>query len=199
MSQALATTSGTEVAHVGTDHLDDFVTFKVGTQLFGIPVLSVQDILTPDKIAPVPLAPPEVRGNINLRGRIVTVIDVRVRLGIGFNEREQKEEAEAESRAEEKAEAAEGEEDKPASSIVTKEKTKSHMGVTVENHNELYTLLVDEIGDVISVEKDRFDGNVATLDSAWREFSSGVYRLDGGLMVVFDVERLLDIKIEKQE
>ena len=200
MSQALATTSGTEVAHVGTDHLDDFVTFRVGKQLFGIPVLSVQDILTPDKIAPVPLAPPEVRGNINLRGRIVTVIDVRVRLGMGFNEREQKEEAEAESRAAaKKAEAAEGEEDKPVSSIVMKEKTKSQMGVTVENQNELYTLLVDEIGDVISVEKDRFDGNVATLDPAWREFSSGVYRLDGGLMVVFDVERLLDIKIEKQE
>ena len=39
--------------------------------MFGIPVLSVQDILTPDRIWSVPLAPPEVKGSINLRGRIV--------------------------------------------------------------------------------------------------------------------------------
>ncbi|HBC06037.1 MAG TPA: chemotaxis protein CheW, partial [Rhodospirillaceae bacterium] len=60
----------------------DFVTFRVKKQLFGIPVLMVQDILSPDRIASIPLAPPEVRGSINLRGRIVTVIDVRVRLGL---------------------------------------------------------------------------------------------------------------------
>ncbi len=42
----------------------------------------MQDILIPKKIAPIPLAPPEVKGAINLRGRIVTVIDVRMRLGL---------------------------------------------------------------------------------------------------------------------
>lgn len=64
------------------EELEDFVTFTIGNQLFGIPVLRVQDILTLDKIAPIPLAPKEVRGSINLRGRIVTVIDVRVRLSL---------------------------------------------------------------------------------------------------------------------
>ena len=59
-----------------------FVTFEVAGQLFGVPVMKVQDILTPDAIAPVPGGPAEVRGLINLRGRIVTVIDLRTRLGI---------------------------------------------------------------------------------------------------------------------
>src|SRR4051812_25112069 len=57
-----------------------FVTFTVAGQLFGVPVTQVQDILTPDAVAPVPGGPAEVRGLINLRGRIVTVIDMRTRL-----------------------------------------------------------------------------------------------------------------------
>ena len=59
-----------------------FVTFEVVGQLFGVPVTKVQDILTPDAIAPVPGGPPEVKGLINLRGRIVTVIDLHTRLGM---------------------------------------------------------------------------------------------------------------------
>ena len=65
--------------HAGTE---SFVTFYVQDQLFGIPVTQVQDILTPDVIAPVPLSPVEISGSINLRGRIVTVIDVRTRLAM---------------------------------------------------------------------------------------------------------------------
>ncbi len=56
------------------------VTMRVGTQLFGIPVQHVQDVLRAQRIARIPLAPPEIAGSINLRGRIVTVIDVRKRL-----------------------------------------------------------------------------------------------------------------------
>ena len=61
--------------------LEDYVTFTIGDQMFGIPVLRVQDILTPNLIAPVPRAPPEVKDTINLRGRIVTGLDVRMRMG----------------------------------------------------------------------------------------------------------------------
>ncbi|HEX4303432.1 MAG TPA: chemotaxis protein CheW [Rhizomicrobium sp.] len=63
-----------------------FVTFEVAGQLFGVPVTKVQDILTPDAIAPVPGGPAEVKGLINLRGRIVTVIDLRTRLGLKADE-----------------------------------------------------------------------------------------------------------------
>ena len=67
-----------------------FVTFEVGGQMFGVPVMKVQDILTPDAIAPVPGGPPEVQGLINLRGRIVTVIDLRTRLGLRHDGAERK-------------------------------------------------------------------------------------------------------------
>jgi purine-binding chemotaxis protein CheW len=57
-----------------------FVTLTVADQLCGIPVLSVRDILGPQVITRIPLAPNEVAGSLNLRGRIVTAIDLRRRL-----------------------------------------------------------------------------------------------------------------------
>lgn len=59
-----------------------FVSVTIGEQLFGVPVLRVQDVIVGGRIDPVPLAPPEVAGSLNQRGRIVTAIDMRVRLGL---------------------------------------------------------------------------------------------------------------------
>jgi purine-binding chemotaxis protein CheW len=59
----------------------EYVTAMVGTQRFGLPILRVQDVFVPDRLTRVPLAPPDVAGLINLRGRIVTLIDLRQRLG----------------------------------------------------------------------------------------------------------------------
>lgn len=65
-----------------TGETREFVTIMLGNQLCGIDVLKVQDVLGPQKITPVPLAPVEVSGLLNLRGRIVTAIDLRRRLGL---------------------------------------------------------------------------------------------------------------------
>lgn len=61
---------------------NQYVSIMIGGQLFGIPVLLVHDVLGPQRITRIPLAPPEVAGSLNLRGRIVTAIDVRMRLGL---------------------------------------------------------------------------------------------------------------------
>lgn len=55
---------------------------RIGHQLCGIPVERVHDILRPAPITLVPLAPRSVAGSINLRGRIVTVVDLGLRLGV---------------------------------------------------------------------------------------------------------------------
>lgn len=61
---------------------NEYVTIRLAGQLLGIPVLLVQDVLKPQKITPVPLSPAWVAGVLNLRGRIVTAIDLRARLGL---------------------------------------------------------------------------------------------------------------------
>ncbi|MBL4615391.1 MAG: chemotaxis protein CheW [Magnetovibrio sp.] len=164
MAQDLVTTDSLDLDPIGERNLDDFVTFMVGGQLFGIPILMVQDILRLEAIAVIPLAPPKVKGSINLRGSIVTVISVRMCLGMG-----------------ERAEDADGAEE-------------TDMGVTVEQGGNLYTLLVDRIGEVVNVSPDCYEATPRTLDAKWRDYALGVYRLDAQLMVVLDVERMLEIE-----
>ncbi|MFC3126636.1 chemotaxis protein CheW [Pseudoroseomonas globiformis] len=63
-----------------------FLTLTVAGQLCGVPVLTVRDIMAAPAITRVPLAPKEVAGSLNLRGRIVTAIDLRRRLGLPLRE-----------------------------------------------------------------------------------------------------------------
>ncbi|HEY8964627.1 MAG TPA: chemotaxis protein CheW [Alphaproteobacteria bacterium] len=128
----------------------------IGGQRFGIPVLQVQDVLRQQKVTRVPLAPPEVAGAMNLRGRIVTAINVRCRLGM---------------------------QDLPEG--------QNTMSVVVEHENELYSLIIDQVGDVLSLYNKDFEPVPATLDSVWRDIATGIFRLDDKLMVVVDVPRLL--------
>ncbi len=136
---------------------EEYVTAVLDGQLFGIPVLSVQDVLGPQHLANIPLAPPEVAGSLNLRGRIVTAIDLRKRLGMEPADREKS------------------------------------MSIVVEHHGELYSLLIDEVGEVLRVPLQNYERNPATLDARWRDVSQGIFRLEGQLLVILQVQRLLDI------
>ena len=60
----------------------EFITVMIGDQLFGISVPMVQDVFMPESVTQVPMAMPEVAGVLNMRGRIVTAIDMRTRLGL---------------------------------------------------------------------------------------------------------------------
>ena len=147
-------TSGDTALALSSYDTRDFVTLKLGGQLFGIPVLQVQDVLNPQRITRIPLAAPEIAGALNLRGRIVTAIDMRTRLGL------------------------------PATD-------KARMSIVVEYKNELYSLLVDEVGDVMSLTMKDYENSPATLDARWRDVADGIYRLNDTLMLVLDVAKLL--------
>jgi purine-binding chemotaxis protein CheW len=148
--------SGSHIAaHAGTS--SDFLTILIAGQIFGIPVLQVQDVLGEQKVTRIPLARPEVAGSLNLRGRIVTAIDVRCRLN-----------------------------------LPPREKNAREMSVVVEHDGELYSLIIDQVGDVMSLNDTDFENNPATLDPLWRSISAGIYRLEKQLLVVIDVPKLLD-------
>ena len=59
-----------------------YCTFTVDGLFFGVEVLKVQEVIRYQEMTPVPLAPPVVHGLINLRGQIVTAIDLRAALGL---------------------------------------------------------------------------------------------------------------------
>lgn len=66
----------------GTREEAVFLTLTVAGQWCAVPVLAVRDVLGPHAITRIPLAPPDVAGSLNLRGRIVTALDLRLRLGL---------------------------------------------------------------------------------------------------------------------
>jgi len=138
--------------------LQEYVTAMIGGQLFGMPIRSVQDVFLPERITRVPLASPEFAGVLNLRGRIVTLIDMRERLG-----------------------------------LPPRESDATPMAVGVELRGESYGLLIDSIGEVHKLDESMREPNPINLDARLARVSSGIYRLDGQLLMLVDVDRVLDI------
>lgn len=66
----------------GSTDRRDYVTVRVGQQLFGLPIDRVHDVFKVQAITAVPHAPAEIAGLLNLRGRVVTAICLRGRLGL---------------------------------------------------------------------------------------------------------------------
>jgi purine-binding chemotaxis protein CheW len=64
------------------DATTEYVTVMIGSQLLGLPIGRVQDVFVLNQMTRVPLAPDDIAGVINLRGRIVTTVDLRRRLGV---------------------------------------------------------------------------------------------------------------------
>ncbi|MFL6796212.1 MAG: chemotaxis protein CheW [Xanthobacteraceae bacterium] len=62
------------------EKMSEYVTAIIGSHLCGLPIERVQHVFVPDRLTPVPLAPFAIAGLLNLRGRIVTMIDMRHRL-----------------------------------------------------------------------------------------------------------------------
>jgi len=65
----------------------EYVTVTIAGQLFGLPIERVQDVFTPQGMTVVPMASYEIAGVLNLRGRIVTAIDMRRRLNLPEREK----------------------------------------------------------------------------------------------------------------
>jgi purine-binding chemotaxis protein CheW len=141
------------------DLFTEYVTVTIGDHMFGLPIFRVQDVFVPDRLTRVPLAPPEVAGILNLRGRVVTAIDMRSRLDFG-----------------------------------EREAGKPVMAIGIEFKGESYGLLVDAVGEVMQLHNSACEAKPTNLDPRLSRVAAGIYRLEGQLMVVLDVDRVLDIK-----
>lgn len=139
-----------------SENLREYVTAMIGGQLFGLPILRVQDVFLPSRLTRVPLAPPEIAGVLNLRGRIVTLIDMRCLLGLD----ERKDKAPA-------------------------------MAIGVETRGESYGLLIDSVGEVLKLDDAAREPNPINLDPRLARVCAGVHRLEGQLLLVVDVDRVL--------
>jgi purine-binding chemotaxis protein CheW len=70
------------------------------------------------------------------------------------------------------------------------EPARESMNVVCKCDGNLISLLVDEIGDVIEVAQDAFEDSLQTIPSSIRRFMHGVYKVDGPLLSIIDVDRV---------
>jgi purine-binding chemotaxis protein CheW len=69
--------------------------------------------------------------------------------------------------------------------------TTGVMAVGIEKDGEAFGLLVDKVGEVLRLDEKTFESNPVTLDPRWAAVSRGVHRLDGRLLVIMDITRML--------
>jgi purine-binding chemotaxis protein CheW len=136
-------------------------TFNLAGHYFGVPVARVQEVIRHQEMTTVPLAPQVVRGLINLRGQIVTALNLREPLELP---------------------------PAPPEALPT--------NVVVRAGGDLFSLLVDEIGDVIEVRADQFEPPPETLTGPPRELIRGAFKLDGRLLLVLDTDKVLGLHAE---
>ncbi|BAY60523.1 CheW protein [Calothrix brevissima NIES-22] len=144
-------------------------TFLIQEILFGINVHDVQEVIRPHTLTPVPLAPPDICGLINLRGQILTVIDLQQRLDMGKSTM---------------GLPAKLIEDPPGFYIV----------VCVDE--QIVSLLVDDVGDVFTLPAETFQPPPATLTGRMRQLLAGAYPLATGFLLVLDTAKVLNFNVK---
>jgi purine-binding chemotaxis protein CheW len=143
----------------------DYVTVFIGEQLLGLPIGRVQDVFIATRMTPVPLAPREIVGLLNLRGRIVTAISMRERMG------------------------------QPSGPAPTSGSDCELVAVGIDQGGEAFALIVDKVGEVMRLERSTFEPVPIHLDRAWANLAKGVHRLEDRLLVVLDVDAILRIEL----
>jgi purine-binding chemotaxis protein CheW len=150
-----------DISPAPSEQLSEYVTVMLGEQMFGLPIERVQDVFVSDRMTRVPLAPPEVAGILNLRGRIVTAIEMRSRLD-----------------------------------LAPRSEGQAMMTIGIEHRGESYGLLVDSVGEVMKLAAGALEPRPANLDARLARVAAGIVRLEGQLMVILDVDRVLDLRSE---
>lgn len=131
-----------------------YCTFYLDGLFFGVDVQQVQEVIRYQEMTHVPLAPKDVEGLINLRGQIVTAIDLRRRL-----------------------------------EMPPRPEGQMPMNVVIRSADGVISLLVDEIGDVLDADQEIFEEPPETVTGVARELITGVYKIEGQLLLILDTEK----------
>lgn len=140
-----------------------FLTLTLGQELYGLDVMSVREIIRPLDISPVPKAPPHVLGVVNLRGKIIPIVDLRIKFDLEFTGRTER------------------------TCIVVVQTPAAAGGL------QLTGLMVDEVQEVISLNGDEIEEppNFGTaVDTCCL---SGLAKIKGAVMIILDLEPLLSV------
>ena len=136
----------------------DLIVLYVAELCVGIDIRMVQEIHRATRITRVPLAPPYIAGVLNLRGRIVTIVDPKIRLGI------------------------------PGENM-----GDACFHLIVFHRNEPIGLLVDRLGDVVSVPADKIEKIPVHVGPASSRLLKGIVQTEKELISIVDLNELFRV------
>lgn len=130
-----------------------YATFTVHDRFLGVPVDRVHEVLRAQPLTPVPLAHAHIAGLLNLRGQIVTALDLRARLG-----------------------------------LPSRDPSAPSANVVVQRNDGPLCLVVDGLGDVLTVDDGAFEPPPDTVAAATRHLIKGAFKLDDALLLDLDLD-----------
>jgi purine-binding chemotaxis protein CheW len=145
---------------------DRYLTFVLGGEVFALPILDITEIMEFRTLTVVPMMPDFIRGVINLRGRVVPVVDMAARFGRGTTEVARR------------------------TSIIIVE---SPGGDESEGNGQDMGIMVDAVNKVVHLSQDDIEPPPAFGAGIRADFISGMAKFDGQFIIVLDVSRVLSL------
>ena len=141
-----------------------YLTFSLAQEDYGIEILKVQEIIGLMNVTNVPRTPEFIRGVINLRGKVIPVVDLRIKFGI-----EKKEDTE-----------------KTCIIVVQVEETSGE--------HVIMGIIVDEVCEVLDVKGDEIEPSPSFGASVDTDFIMGMGKAAQKVVMLLDVDRVLSKK-----
>jgi purine-binding chemotaxis protein CheW len=146
---------------------DRYLTFVLGGEVFALPILDITEIMEFRSLTVVPMMPGFIRGVINLRGRVVPVVDMAARFGRGTTEIARR------------------------TSIIIVE-TPGHAD-DGDDRNQDMGIMVDAVNKVVHLSGDDIEPPPAFGAGIRADFISGMAKYDGHFIIILDVTRVLSL------
>lgn len=153
------------VVGAGTDR---YLTFVLGGEVYALPILDITEIMEFRSLTVVPMMPSFIRGVINLRGRVVPVVDMAARFGRGMTQVARR------------------------TSIIIVE-TSVSAGDDGEEPGSDMGIMVDAVNKVVHLSADDIEPPPAFGAGIRSDFISGMAKYDGQFIIVLDVSHVLSI------
>jgi len=150
-----------EITHNNTTSFDKFLTFKLGVESFGIAVIRIREIIQNQKITSVPQMPPYVKGVINLRGKVIPVIDMRVKFGLGCDETTDR------------------------TCIIVVQVESREKGAT------LVGLIVDAVEEVANIADEQIEDKPDLGGQVDNQYILGIAKIDNAVKTLLDIDRIV--------
>ncbi len=150
---------------VAADETIQFVSFQVGTEMYGVEINSITEIVRPHRITPLPRMPEFIEGVINLRGTIIPIIDLRKRFALAMVHDDPR---------------------KMRMMIM-----RGAVRGTTGTGRELLGLVVDSVNEVLHVAKKDIEPPPGVATGASADFITGMGKMADRLIIILDITRIL--------